>query len=69
NFRDIAGLFLNKEAAISARNQEELKSQIEFLLSHPEQREELGFKAKKIISEYRGATLKNIKYLNEIFPL
>ncbi|MDD5167073.1 MAG: 3-deoxy-D-manno-octulosonic acid transferase [Candidatus Omnitrophica bacterium] len=69
NFRDIAGLFLNKEAAVSVRNQEELKGQIEFLLSHPEQREELGFKAKKIISEYRGATLKNIKYLNEIFPL
>jgi 3-deoxy-D-manno-octulosonic-acid transferase len=56
NFRDIARLFLNADAAIQIKNSGELAPAIDQLLSAPKRAEQLGSNAHAIVLENTGAT-------------
>jgi 3-deoxy-D-manno-octulosonic-acid transferase len=66
NFRDIAGLFLSNQAAISVHTPQELKARIKELLVNPRQAEELGRKAKQLIINNTGATKRNLELIKEL---
>jgi 3-deoxy-D-manno-octulosonic-acid transferase len=66
NFRDIAGLFLANQAAISVHSPQELKARIEELLANPRQAEEMGGKAKQLIANNTGATKRNLELIREL---
>jgi 3-deoxy-D-manno-octulosonic-acid transferase len=65
NFRDIAELFLEHQAAIEVGNQPELQNKIRFFLRHPEQAAALGQKARDLVLRNQGATQKTCQYLKE----
>ena len=60
NFRDIAGLFLEKKACILVHNREELSANIKDLLDNPDKSTQLSERARIIISENKGATARNM---------
>jgi len=66
NFRDIADLFLENKAAVMVNDAEELEAKIKELLSHPQGAKEMGSRAKELIENNRGATLKNLEYINPL---
>jgi len=65
NFRDIADLFLNNQAALLVNNQEELRGEIAGLLNHPEQCIDLSRRAKEIISKNQGAVKRSLEYIKK----
>ena len=65
NFRDIAGLFLEHQAAVEVRNPQELQKKIKFFLSQPGEAQALGKKAKELVLRNRGATLKTCQHLQD----
>ncbi|MFC1674487.1 3-deoxy-D-manno-octulosonic acid transferase [Candidatus Omnitrophota bacterium] len=65
NFRDIADLFISKDAILLARDQEELSLRISSLLKDPSLVSALAGKAKAIISKNRGATAKNLDFITK----
>lgn len=67
NFRDIAQLFLRNNAAILVRNKEELKEKIKYLLGNPRAMDELGKRAKALILENQGATLRNLETIKNLY--
>ncbi len=67
NFRDISEMFLKNEAAILARNQEELKSGVKHLLDEPARAQKLGNSARELIARSRGATRANIDCIKSIY--
>ncbi len=64
NFRDIARLFLENKASLIAHNREELSEKIKDLLNHPGRAQELGERARRIISQNQGASARNTEYIN-----
>ncbi|MBM3249400.1 MAG: 3-deoxy-D-manno-octulosonic acid transferase [Candidatus Omnitrophica bacterium] len=66
NFRDIAELFLNNNAAIRINGAKELEVAIRDLLKHPEQMLELGRAAKRLILENEGATRSTLEHIENI---
>jgi 3-deoxy-D-manno-octulosonic-acid transferase len=66
NFHDITDLFLSHKAAIMVHSQEDLKTNIEHLLGNPLQANELGQRARQLIMQNQGATLKNADYIRKI---
>ncbi len=66
NFRDIASLFLQEDAAVEVRNGEELFRNCEILLKDPSKRSRLGRRAREIVSKNRGATLSNIEAIKTL---
>ncbi len=66
NFRDIAELFLKKEAAVSVANQEELKQKIGYLLRNTLEGQAMAENARKIIVENKGASQRNLAYLKSL---
>ena len=65
NFRDIAALFLEKEAAIQVKNQEELMYAARSLLKDEGQKRSLGERAKKVILENQGVVSRHLELLKE----
>ena len=63
NFRDIADLFLINKAAILVRDTQELREGIESLLGNHSLADSLVRNARKIITENRGATRKNLEQI------
>jgi 3-deoxy-D-manno-octulosonic-acid transferase len=63
NFRDIARLFLRKQAAVLVHNKEELKVALKELLDDPGKAEGLGARGQGLISDNRGATRRNLESL------
>ena len=63
NFRDIARLFLQGNAAIQIRNAEELAPAIEKLLTNTSLAAELGRNARAVVEQNTGATDRVLKYL------
>ena len=61
NFRDMAGLFLENEAALQVKDAGELSDALRSLLKDREKRDSLGCAAKKLIDENTGATERNIR--------
>ncbi|MBI5124542.1 MAG: 3-deoxy-D-manno-octulosonic acid transferase [Candidatus Omnitrophica bacterium] len=66
NFKYIAGVFLRREASLEVGGKEELTDKCSKLLNDPEARRRLGDNAKKVISENRGATNRNIEVITRI---
>ncbi|MFH1640482.1 MAG: hypothetical protein ABIA66_00825 [Candidatus Omnitrophota bacterium] len=66
NFRDIAEVFCKAEAAIVAHNGNELKEIIGELLCNPDKIKALGNKARDLVSQYKGATVKNADCIKNI---
>jgi 3-deoxy-D-manno-octulosonic-acid transferase len=64
NFSDIAKLFLDAGAAIQVRNPEEL-AHAAWLLENAEARERMGSRARQILEQNSGATLRTVKCLRE----
>jgi 3-deoxy-D-manno-octulosonic-acid transferase len=65
NFRDIAELFLEHQAAVEVRNPPELQEKIKFFLHQPGQAAALGQKAKELVLRNQGATQKTCQYLKD----
>ncbi len=65
NFRDIADLFIEHQAAIRVRNGSELQERIRFFLRQPGEAQALGQKAKELVLRNQGATQKTCQYLKE----
>jgi 3-deoxy-D-manno-octulosonic-acid transferase len=67
NFRDIAKLFLDAEAAIQVRDPEGL-AHATWLLENAEMRERLGARARQVLEQHSGATTRIVdglrKYLD-----
>ncbi|MCQ9206989.1 MAG: 3-deoxy-D-manno-octulosonic acid transferase [Omnitrophica bacterium] len=61
NFRDMARLFLENEAALQVKDATELICALRSLLKDRERRDSLGRAAKKLIDENTGATERNIR--------
>lgn len=61
NFRGIAQLFLENNAAIMVHGADELAGKIKGLLSRPQDMLTLGARGKELILANQGATLRNLK--------
>ena len=66
NFREITDLFLNSNAGIQIHNQQELENAVRNLLINPLKMEELVRNAQEVILKNKGATLKNLEYIETI---
>jgi len=66
NFRDIADLFLSNKAAIMVTSQEELISNIVYLLNNPTQATEMGKRAARLILQNQGATRRNAEFIRNV---
>jgi 3-deoxy-D-manno-octulosonic-acid transferase len=66
NFRDIAGLFINNNAAIMLHNALELSPVISRLLHNPQEAQMLGRKGNDLITLNKGATLRNVEVIKEV---
>lgn len=66
NFRDIAVLFLENNAAIQVRNRPELQEKVKFFLRQPGRAAALGQKAKELVLRNQGATTKTCQYLKDL---
>jgi 3-deoxy-D-manno-octulosonic-acid transferase len=71
NFRDIARLFLDADAAIQIRNPEEL-AHATWLLENKEARERMGARARQVLEQNSGATARTLddlrKFLGPVAP-
>lgn len=65
NFRDISGLFLENKAALMVSSPGQLKDELAGLLSNASRAKELGRRAEGLVSENRGATQRNLAFLEK----
>jgi 3-deoxy-D-manno-octulosonic-acid transferase len=66
NFSNIAGLFIKRGAAIMVRDANELREHSLQLLKNPALRQQLGARAKDLIEENKGTTLRNLQLLKGV---
>lgn len=66
NFRDIARLFLEANAAIQIRNSSELAPAVRNLLANPEFASKLGRNAEGIVEQNAGATDRVLRFLQPV---
>lgn len=66
NFRDIADLFLSNRAAILVRHQEDLKTNVKYLLNNTSKVTELSRRAKELIIQNQGATNRHIELIRNV---
>ncbi len=66
NFRDIIKPFLDNNAAFKVKDKEQLKQVLRTLLNNPDEREEIGMRARRIVEENKGATERNIRLIREV---
>lgn len=69
NFRDIAGMFLENNAAIMVHNQLDLASAVELLLNNSFRVRQLTNNAREVIMRNQGATKRNIQAIGEMIGL
>ncbi|MFH0889158.1 MAG: 3-deoxy-D-manno-octulosonic acid transferase [Planctomycetota bacterium] len=70
NFQDMADLLMKENAAISVMDKSELYRQLIRLLKEPATLKKMGERAQIVISQYQGATVKNIEFIkNLLTPL
>jgi 3-deoxy-D-manno-octulosonic-acid transferase len=68
NFRDIARMFLDNQAALSVRGSGELKTRLKELLDNPAKALLLGVRGRQLILENRGATGRILKEIESFLP-
>jgi len=56
NFRDIAQLLLDRDAAVQVRDVDTLKVELSSLFNGPERRDQIGKAARKVLDDQRGVT-------------
>lgn len=66
NFQEEANLLLEADAARLVHNEEELLATAGHLLRTRQEAEAMGLRAQKVVTENRGATLRNLKVLEKI---
>ena len=66
NFRTVASLFLKNDAAMQVKSGEELYSAVDRILKDADAGIALGKNAKKVITENRGASLRNLSAIEEL---
>ena len=66
NFRDIADRLIKEDAAISVADKSGLHQAFLSLLAEPVRRNQIGAKAKDIISRYQGATVQNMEFIRKL---
>ncbi len=66
NFTNIADLFMNNQAALTVKDEQELKSACVKLLNEFQVTEDLGERARKIVEKNSGATLRNIELIKNL---
>lgn len=66
NFRDVAELFLGASAAVRVNSARELAQSVSELVANPARRREIGNKARQVLDQQRGATLRTIEYLKDL---
>jgi 3-deoxy-D-manno-octulosonic-acid transferase len=66
NFRDIARMFLETNAAVQIRNANQLAPTVSALLSNPQHASELGRNALDIVRQNAGATERVLQILQPI---
>ena len=66
NFRDICGLFLREKAARMVYGQKDLFKEVRFLLTNPFGYKKMSQKAKQLVLENRGATVRNLQLIRDI---
>ncbi len=67
NFKYIAKVFLNNNAAIEVSDKKDFIEKCKELLKDEDKRSMLGRNAKRVVSENRGASEKNVEAIGEIF--
>lgn len=67
NFRDIVDAFLERNACIQVRNQDELAEAIKDLLHNPYKIQELGNRASELVIQNQGATKRNLESIVKIY--
>ena len=68
SFSDVMGKFLKRGAIIRLQKTEELADQAAVLFENPEIRKRMGFHAKTVVEECRGATAKYLDMIDELLP-
>lgn len=63
NFRDVAARFLEAQAAVQVTSARAIGPALLHLLDHPEERLELGSRARRVLEEQRGATQRTLAQL------
>jgi len=66
NFQDIADRLVKEGAAISVADKSGLHQTLLSLLEEPARRNQIGAKAKDIISRYQGATAQNMEFIRKL---
>ncbi len=66
NFRAVAALFQQDQAAIELASDDELQQQLRCLLAEPAKRVFLGRKARQVVDKYRGCIDKTLDYLAKL---
>lgn len=66
NFRDIVGIFLERDACIQVHSQDELAQAIKDLLHNPYKIQELGNRARDLVIQNQGATKRNAEAILEV---
>jgi 3-deoxy-D-manno-octulosonic-acid transferase len=66
NFQDIADLLMKAEAGISVKDKNELFQRIQDLVKNPARLKEIGTRAKEIITQYQGATGRNMEFIRAL---
>ena len=66
NFQDIADRLVKEGAAISVADKSGLHQTFLSLLEEPARRNQIGAKAKDIISRYQGATAQNMEFIRKL---
>ena len=66
NFQDIAELFVMKGAASQVRTLDELIESVQRWIFSPQEADEIGARARRLVEENEGATLRNVRMITEI---
>lgn len=68
NFKDVVELLLSQDAAQVVPTPGELTAQLEELLLKPARRDELGNRARRLVTAQRGATARTVDLLMKLLP-
>ena len=66
NFRDVARVFREAEAAVEVDDETDLLTNVRSLLADPGARENLGANARRAVIDNRGAMAKTIEIFNTL---
>ena len=64
NFRYLAELFLNNEAAVQIRGPADLEASVRRFLKSDEMRERFSANARQLVEKYKGAVVRNLQLMD-----